>query len=260
MDIEEWWPWYEELVKTFGYDKSEDQRATDVLSGLLIGRSMDLEDLRGQVQSRRVLVLGAGPSLEGNLRCLARLGRGLDAIMMAADGATTAVLRILSRAPDVVITDLDGRVEDIVSASASGAIVIVHGHGDNIPALRTYVPMLKGRVLGTTQVEPRPRVYNFGGFTDGDRCVFLAEAMGASSVVLAGMDLGAYVGKYSKPHLIGAAKADRVKRLKLDVAKQLLEWIATWAKADLINVTGRGERIEGIRDSTLEELLSRTKG
>lgn len=31
-------------------------------------------------------------------------------------------------------------------------------------------------------------VYNFGGFTDGDRAVFLAEALGASLIVVAGMD------------------------------------------------------------------------
>jgi uncharacterized Rossmann fold enzyme len=40
----------------------------------------------------------------------------------------------------------------------------------------------------------------------------LAEALSASRVVMAGMDLGVYVGRYSKPHLKRATRANRTKR------------------------------------------------
>jgi len=254
MRLEKWWPWYEKILQTFGFDRAADQRATDLLSDLLVGRSLQLRELRRLVEGQRIIVLGAGPSLERNLRSLAKRGSDLGYRLMAADGATTAVLKLLRRAPDIVVTDLDGRFEDILSASQAGAVVVVHAHGDNVPSLKACVPRFDARVVGTTQAEPRPRVYNFGGFTDGDRCVFLAEAFSASRVVLAGMDLGVYIGRYSKPRLRRAARANRTKRLKLEVARGLLEWVATWARADLVNVTGRGKGIKGIRNSTIEEL------
>ncbi|MGA9187543.1 MAG: hypothetical protein WB014_03025, partial [Methanosarcina sp.] len=40
----------------------------------------------------------------------------------------------------------------------------------------------------TTQGEPFDKVYNFGGFSDGDRCVFVAKEFRAKSVRLAGFD------------------------------------------------------------------------
>jgi uncharacterized Rossmann fold enzyme len=65
--------------------------------------------------------------------------------------------------------------------------MVVHAHGDNVDALSEEVPRLK-RVVGTTQSKPLDNVYNFGGFTDGDRCVFLAQEFGARSITLIGFD------------------------------------------------------------------------
>ena len=36
---------------------------------------------------------------------------------------------------------------------------------------------------------PAPRVHNFGGFSDGDRAVFAADALGAKTITLFGFDL-----------------------------------------------------------------------
>ena len=41
----------------------------------------------------------------------------------------------------------------------------------------------------TSQGKPFGHVYNFGGFTDGDRAVYLAHEMQASDVTLIGFDL-----------------------------------------------------------------------
>ncbi len=68
-----------------------------------------------------------------------------------------------------------------------GSIVVVHAHGDNLDALNRYVPQLE-RIIGTVQCRPPPGLYNFGGFTDGDRCVFLAKELGAASIKLVGFD------------------------------------------------------------------------
>jgi len=53
-------------------------------------------------------------------------------------------------------------------------------------------------------------VYNFGGFTDGDRCVFLAKALGAAEIKLVGFD---YDDESVTPR----------KRKKLAWAKRLIE-------------------------------------
>ncbi|MDD1734714.1 MAG: DUF115 domain-containing protein, partial [Methanothrix sp.] len=96
---------------------------------------------------------------------------------------------LLSRGilPDVVVTDLDGPFPAILQANSQGCLVVVHAHGDNLDALNRYVPQLQ-RIIGTVQCRPLPGLYNFGGFTDGDRCVFLARELGAASIKLIGFD------------------------------------------------------------------------
>jgi hypothetical protein len=207
--------------------------------------------LKEKIRGKPVLIFGAGPSLEKSLKEIIALGLHDYFVVIAADGATTALLEH-NIIPDVVVTDLDGRVEDLLKADRLGAIMVVHAHSDNVKALREYVPRLT-KVVGTTQVEELPNIYNFGGFTDGDRAAFLAEEMGARAIVLAGMDLGQIVGKYSKPGLTENVKASEVKAKKLQIARELLEWLASWAKAKIVNVAG-GERIRGIRSLSAKEL------
>jgi uncharacterized Rossmann fold enzyme len=71
------------------------------------------------------------------------------------------------------------------------------------------VPLLEG-VIGTAQCRPPESLYNFGGFTDGDRCVFLAKELGAASIKLVGFD---YEDDSVTPR----------KRQKLGWAKRLIE-------------------------------------
>ncbi len=69
-------------------------------------------------------------------------------------------------------------MEDIIKVSQMGSIVVFHAHGDNMSKLREYVPQLM-KIIGTTPSRPPYGLHNFGGFTDGDRCVFLAKYLGA---------------------------------------------------------------------------------
>jgi uncharacterized Rossmann fold enzyme len=78
-----------------------------------------------------------------------------------------------------------------------------------MPLLRKWVPRFPGPLVGTTQSRPFGGIHNFGGFSDGDRAVFLAEALGASEVVIAGFFL-------DDPNV------DPVKRGKLLFARELL--------------------------------------
>ena len=251
----DWWPWYRRIIGTFGYDQAQDQAAADLLSKLLAGKAAEPDEVRKRVASRAVMVFGAGPSLEEDLRQVMRVGLLRKFVTVVADGATTALLHVAKAAPDVIVTDLDGVVSDIVSAQRQGSAVVVHAHGDNIEQLKRYVPEFP-RAVGSTQVEPRPNVYNFLGFTDGDRAVFLAAALGAKLIVLAGMDFGSTVGEYSKPKV----KSLAVKRKKMEISRLLLEWLAQHIGGDiaLYNLTAKGEAIKGfpsIQPQDLKKLV-----
>lgn len=251
LELNDWWPWYRRIIQTFGYDQARDQHAADLLSKLLAGKAADPDELRQRVENQPVLVFGAGPSLEENLQQVMREGVLRKFVTVVADGATTALLHLANAVPDVIVTDLDGVISDIVSAQRQGSAVVVHAHGDNIEQVRRYVPDLSSAV-GSTQVEPRPGVYNFLGFTDGDRAVFLAATMGAKLIVLAGMDFGLTVGKYSKLQV----KSLAVKRKKLEISRELLGWLAqqTQGTIKLYNLTAKGEKIEGFQNIQPEEL------
>jgi len=204
MEFSEWEPLYTQILTDFDFDRLEDERSARILADLLHGRAGALADLRSIISGRDVAVCGNAPSLASEIDSIMP-----DQIVIAADGATT-VLMANRMIPDVIVTDLDGTIEDIISASEKGSFVVVHAHGDNIPVVRSVVPLLGGRVLGTTQSEPFDDIHNFGGFSDGDRCVFLAKASGAASVMLFGFD-------YDDPDV------NDVKKKKLIWAKRLIE-------------------------------------
>ena len=204
MEFSEWEPLYTQILADFGFDRSEDEASARILADLLHGRAGALADLRGIISGRDVAVCGNAPSLASEIDSIMP-----DQTIIAADGATT-VLMASRMIPDVIVTDLDGTIEDIIAASEKGSFIVVHAHGDNIPAVRSVVPRLGGRVLGTTQSEPFDDIHNFGGFSDGDRCVFLAKASGAASVALFGFD-------YDDPDV------NDVKKKKLVWARRLIE-------------------------------------
>ncbi|AGB49747.1 putative Rossmann fold enzyme [Methanomethylovorans hollandica DSM 15978] len=181
MDFTSWQPVYEEILQDLGFSRAEDERAALLLSHLLEGKiSPGLGALKGAISGKHVLVCGNGPNLAEDL------GR-LDLeryVVIAADGATTIVMDT-GRIPDIIVTDLDGDVEREIEASEQGSLVVVHAHGDNMSKLLRYVPQLTN-IIGSTQAVPLQNVFNFGGFTDGDRAVHVAIEFGAETIKLAG--------------------------------------------------------------------------
>ncbi|MFH1327598.1 MAG: 6-hydroxymethylpterin diphosphokinase MptE-like protein [Candidatus Bathyarchaeota archaeon] len=255
MKLEDWWFWYDKITETFGFSKDDDQKAADVLSTLTADKAFNLKDIRKKIKGKVAIVFGAGPSLENDIRRVKNLGFHKSYVIISADGATTPLLMV-GVVPDVVVTDLDGRIEDIFEAQRRGAIIVVHAHGNNIKTLRKYVTRFNSGILGTTQVYPRPNVYNFGGFTDGDRCVFLSEEFGARLIILTGMDLGPIVGKYSKPFLKKNSKADMTKHKKLKMAEELLSWFSERSMTRIINFTSSGKQIDKIENVSSLNILS----
>jgi hypothetical protein len=137
---------------------------------------------------------------------------GHEGILIAADEAASVAMQA-GVGPDIIVTDLDGDVKDQVKANVKGAIVVIHAHGDNIPAIRRWAPLFRSRVMATTQSRPFSRVYDFGGFTDGDRAAFLAKHFGASKIHLIGFDFDHPSPKDENPE---------VKLRKLAWAKKLI--------------------------------------
>ena len=123
--------------------------------------------------------------------------------------------------------------------------IIVHAHGDNKEQLN-IVNKFKNKI-GTTQSKKFGRLENFGGFTDGDRCVFLAENFKAEKIILFGMDFGNTIGKYSK-HVI---KNRNLKLKKMSHGKKLLEWLATKSNSELYTTS---KPIKGFKKIKLADL------
>ncbi|OPY44163.1 MAG: 6-hydroxymethyl-7,8-dihydropterin pyrophosphokinase [Methanosaeta sp. PtaU1.Bin028] len=187
MRFEEWEPIYQEILDDFGFGRERDEEAARLLSALLAGRQTQEVLLRSRLEGRSATIFGNAPSLPGELQALIE-GRDLDGrALVAADGAA-AVLLDRGLIPDAIVTDLDGDVPAIIAACQRGAVVVVHAHGDNMDRLREFLPRLP-LVVGTAQSAPVPPLHNFGGFTDGDRCVFMALAMGCRDIRLVGFDL-----------------------------------------------------------------------
>jgi 2-amino-4-hydroxy-6-hydroxymethyldihydropteridine diphosphokinase len=224
----DWFPYYQNIRQQFGYSTEKDQHAANVLSNMLKRKSLDLKVLQKKIARRHVMVIGAGDSLIQNIKFVKK---NRKFVKIVADGATKALIENHIR-PDVVVTDLDGDISFLRKAERVGAIIVVHSHGDNIEELKKIVPTLR-HVIGTTQVMPVENVYNFGGFTDGDRCVFLADEFGAEEIVLVGMEFGDRIGEHSKK----SVENIQLKRDKMKVGKQLLEMLAKRSRSRLFDTS-----------------------
>ena len=152
-------------------------------------------------------------------------------ILMVADGASELILD-LDIVPDYVITDLDGNFESLVKASDKGSVMVIHAHGDNIEKINSSISNFK-KIVGTTQSFPLTNIFNFGGFTDGDRCVFLADHFMAKEIVLVGMDFDNRIGRFSKSKVMNY----KFKRRKLFIAKNLIEMLSKRTNSEIIQIS-----------------------
>ena len=237
MEFGEWNIYYKEILDDFGFSREDDEKCAQLLDEILSEEGcLTLEDLSKIVGfSDKFIVFGAGPSLKGHIKDLKENYDLKDYVLVSADGATTAIVeeRI---APDIVVTDLDGNLDDILLANIKGANIVVHAHGDNSDKIVQITPYFTN-VLGTAQSQPVGNIYNFGGFTDGDRAIFLSVALDASEIILAGMDFGEIVTKYSRPNLPDiVGPEDEVKRKKLQYAEKLTRWIIENENVKVINL------------------------
>ena len=178
VKYEEWEPIYQEICEFFSFDPAEDDQAAHLLEDLITSDAYPR--LSDCVKNKQVTVCGNAPGLKQELH-------KAEGVIIAADAAA-AVLLDGGITPEIIVTDLDGIDDYAVDLNREGTILVVHAHGDNIPRITSWVPRFTGPVVGTCQGRPFGSIYNFGGFTDGDRAVFMAHYLGASSVGLIGFD------------------------------------------------------------------------
>src|ERR671924_1604537 len=232
MKFADWFPYYQGIRAEFGYSTEKDQEAAKILSDMIKKKALDPKVLQRKIKVKNVIVEGAGSSLE-NEKVLKYIKRNKKFVKIAADNAVQFLIENKIK-PDIVVTDLDGNHKFLQKAEKNGAILVVHAHSDNTDTLKRLVPKLR-KLVGSTQVAPVENVHNFGGFTDGDRSVFLAEEFGAKKIVLVGMDFGNSIGKYSKEKV----KDPELKKQKMQAGKRLLEMLAKQSRSQLADTAKR---------------------
>jgi len=197
MSYSEWEKIYQSILADFGFSEEKDVESARTLDRMLSGEDTEraIAEIDSLIRERDVIVFGAGDSVRESITRF----RGFVELStkISADGATSALLEE-GIIPDIIVTDLDGDIDDIMLANSMGSIVVLHAHGDNIEKINLLAPGFD-RVVGTTQTDPSMsrNLFNFGGFTDGDRAVFLARCFKPRRIYLAGFDFDGKIGRYS---------------------------------------------------------------
>lgn len=211
-----WETQYRAIVSRFSYD-TDDELTARIAGSKVAGDSPHVlkgDDAVGAL-SRAVrgkcLVTGAGPSLEREVRLVRAQLSTEDWTLVAADGSC-GLLGREGLMPDIIVTDLDGDVDEERKMNSNGALMVIHFHGDNYEVASEFVKSLKGSAVITTQAGPTVNTFNFGGYTDGDRAVLLCEEFGAKRVILAGFDFGSVL-----------VEGDTSSLEKLNEAKRIVE-------------------------------------
>ena len=279
MTIPGWAKMYAKIVNEFGYDVAKDQESAVVLESVI--KESDAETtISKMIREKTVFVVGAGPSLSSATthikRCIEGKSFALSSatsssssssstskknvktkkiesptIVISADSATQWLVKN-KIIPDIIVTDLDGDLELFESiAHTQQTIFVVHAHADNQDKL--HMAKKFRNCIGTAQTEcPPGKIHNFGGFTDGDRAVFLASHYGADKIILFGMDFGDKVGRHSKTEM-----QDReIKIAKLKKGRELLECLAVHTKSKLYTTSKPIQGFEEITYDMVDSVMS----
>ena len=238
--ISGWGKRYFSILKELNYSEKKDKESALILDSIL-KKTDTIKKIRKLIEGKTIFVIGSGPSLSIAIPKLKKLEKS---IKIAADSSLKPLVDN-GIIPDIIVTDLDGNEDTIKKISKTKSIFVIHAHGDNIEKLQMVKKMKN--CIGTTQTNPFNKVQNFGGFTDGDRGVFLASYFNAKKIILFGMDFGNQIGKFSN-----TKKSDRETKLKkLEIGRDLLIWLSTITKSELFTTS---KPIEGFRKIPYKDL------
>lgn len=227
VEYADWAPEYARIRAAFGFPFDREVRSAETLRGLLPppAKIDPLRRIGERLAAREVIVVGLAPGA-GPPPIWRLPSRGSAPVIVAADGATAACIGA-GLVPGVVVTDLDGPVPSEVSANSRGSLVVVHAHGDNADALTRWVPQFPGELAGSWAGPPTQDLFDVGGFTDGDRAVYLAEHVGASRILLWGFDF---------ERIEEESERDRDRKIrKLGFAREALHALAARSSVPIVS-------------------------
>jgi len=233
--ISGWNKKYSEIINEFRFNEMQDVESAIILDSIL-RKPVSIKKIKELIQGKSVFVIGAGPSLSLAIPVLKNFKK---TVKIVADSAVKPLVENGIK-PDIVVTDLDGDEDSLIKVGKTDSIFVVHAHGDNISKL-CLAENFKN-CIGTTQSKPFKKIQNFGGFTDGDRAVFLASYFNAKKIVLFGMDFGEKIGKYSQTKAVER----KIKLKKLKRAKSLLEWLTKKTRSQLFTTSSLIDGFEKI--------------
>lgn len=244
MTVPGWNRMYLEIAREFNYNRQLDYEASVILDSVM-RRTVPNRAVAGLIRNKAVFVVGAGTSLRASVPAIKKFKK---AVKVAADSAVKVLIGE-GVIPDIIVTDLDGDEDSLRKCGRLRTVFAVHAHGDNIP--RLYLARSFRNRLGTTQAEPYGDIQNFGGFTDGDRSVFLASYFGAKKIILFGMD---YDGRIGRPSQTRKAEAD-TKLKKLEKSRELLGWLAGRTRSELFTTSSPIPGFRRIRPADLDGVI-----
>ena len=222
MNMDEWNSVYDQISRDLGFSKEMDFKSSKALSAIL-GPASNL-GVADKFRGKDAYVVGNAPDLKDHLE--KRAGE----VSIVADSAIDTYLDLVGL-PDIIVTDLDGDIPAILKCNESGTLCLIHAHGDNIGLIEEWSGKFTGPRIGTTQNKPLHNIFNFFGFTDGDRAAFFADYLNSRKIRLVGFD-------FENPSF----KSGRERERKL---KKL-----TWAKF-LLNLLARERGTEFIEGSVI---------
>ena len=240
MAIPGWDAKYDDILREFDYNKEKDFESAKILNSVLAESNTE-KKISNIIRGNTVFVIGSGPSLSTSI---SKLKLFENSIKIAADSSVKYLIENGIR-PNIIMTDLDGDLDALSKVAKTKSIFVVHAHGDNIKQIT--ISKMFTNCIGTTQGKEFKKIKNYGGFTDGDRGIFLASYFGAKRIILFGMDFGKRIGRISNTKTIER----EVKKRKLKKAESLLEWLSTTTKTELITTS---RAIPGFRKITYKEL------
>lgn len=266
MDWKYWKPYYDNVVNLLDLNRENDIKVAIEYQKIVASINKDgfnklLEEIRSK-SPLRAWIFGAGPSLQEDIKIFNSNFNVETDIIVAADGSCLFLLEN-NLIPNFIFSDLDGSIESLIELGSNGSILVVHAHGDNLKLIQETIPKLVSiNLLPTIQTKPiEPFIYNFGGFTDGDRAIsaILSWYPDISNVILLGFTFGKIQGQYSKPNSLRSdILASEFKIKKLEFAKSFLAVIAKENPLKIWNLSQPTDSIFGIQE-TVENIYTINK-
>ncbi|TFH30749.1 MAG: DUF115 domain-containing protein [Promethearchaeota archaeon] len=239
------------IQESFGFDPQKEIEAREQLAHILLNRDPTplIHEITRIASKRTICCFGAGSNLSNHIQAKQKIlvTHREEFYLVAADGSANALMD-KSLIPDIIISDLDGlSFEQMEIFLQQGVIVVILAHGDNTHAVDIFSPLFQKypRIIGTTQAPAIFPILNPGGFTDGDRGLFLLHHLVPlfQPFYLFGYEFETTIGKYSKNQYFEDSPMTEMKRKKLAICQNLIHQLRTlWARS--VKVVGIDQSIQ----------------